>query len=303
MTLPILSRLAAPLLAGLMALGLTQPASAGMGDRAGDFDYYALVLSWSPSFCLSGGGSHEGEAQCSTVRPYAFVLHGLWPQFDKGWPESCATGNDPTSVPPDLAKSMLDVMPSEKLVQHEFEKHGTCSGLDMGAYLLMARRLFTSINVPPRYVNLASQLQVPLNQFRNDLLSANRQFSPAMLSVNCDKNGRLVEVHFCYSKEGQPQNCGRNEVQAKECRQDVISMPPVRGKVPGAGATAATAATAAAGAAASNGGSGSFGNDQPAANDPNAGQNAANDNAPDTVTYTRHRHRHHKHHQNYYFSN
>jgi len=273
---PIPSRLAT-LAAALLALATSPPALAGMGDRPGDFDYYALVLSWSPSFCLSGNGSHAGDPQCGISRPYAFVLHGLWPQFDKGWPESCdSTGN--ALVPTDLARSMLDIMPSDKLVNHEFEKHGTCSGLDVQGYFGLARRLYTSIRVPPKYTNLGSPLNVSLDQLRGDLLGANPVLTPGMIAVNCDRNGRLVEVHFCFAKDGHPQNCGRNEVQAKMCRQDIVSLPPVRGAV-----AANAPASAQAGAA-----------DTQAAD---AGQSTS-----DTVdTFTNHRHRHHRHHNYFNF--
>lgn len=300
-----LVRFAAPILAGFLALASASPVLAGMGDRPGDFDYYALVLSWSPSFCLSGGGSHSGDPQCGTSRPYAFVLHGLWPQFDVRWPEDCDVGNDPTTVPDNLAQSMLDIMPSDKLVQHEYAKHGTCSGLDMGAYFLMARRLFTSINVPPKYVNLTSEIQEPLDGLRSDLLAANPQFKPGMIAVDCDKHGRLVEIHFCYSKTGEPQNCGRNEIQAKMCRQDTISMPPVRGHVAGASTASVPSAEpspspAPAASAAADATKPSSANDttQADATDPNA----VNDTTPDDGTgYTRHRHRHrHKHRLDYF---
>ena len=267
----ILSRLAAPTVAALVAISASPPATAGMGDRPGDFDYYALVLSWSPSFCLSGNGSHTGDPQCGTSRPYAFVLHGLWPQFDKGWPESCDTSGN-ASVPPDLARSMLDIMPSDKLVAHEFEKHGTCSGLDAQGYFGLARRLFSGIAIPPKYVNLQAPLQVPLDQLRGDLLAANPSLSPANIAVDCDKNGRLVEVHVCFSKDGHPQPCGRNEVQARMCRQDTVSMPPVRG---GAGSAASDGSPAAT---------------QPANGDSQVGDSGASSG------YTSHRHRHH----NYY---
>ena len=284
----LLSRFAAAAFAVLLGAGLAQPSLAAMGDRPGDFDYYALVLSWSPSFCLSGNGSHEGDPQCGTTRPYAFVLHGLWPQFDKGWPESCDTGGDAT-LPPDLARSMLDIMPSEKLVSHEYEKHGTCSGLDARGYFGLARQIYASIVIPPKYVNLSAPLQVPLAQLRSDLLTANPRLGPDMIAVDCDKNGRLVEVHFCFTKQGQPKACGRNEIQAKMCRQDLLSMPPVRGRLAGvsgdAGATAGAAATA-----------GQAVPDNSAASD-NAG--AANDNGAANGNgndgYTSHRHRHHHH--------
>ena len=55
-------------------------------DVPGHFDFYVLSLSWSPSFCATAaerGSGREANAQCG-VRPYAFVVHGLWPQYDKG---------------------------------------------------------------------------------------------------------------------------------------------------------------------------------------------------------------------------
>ena len=277
----LLSRLAVPAVAALLALAAAPPASAGMSDRPGDFDYYALVLSWSPSFCLSGNGSHDGDPQCGATRPYAFVLHGLWPQYDKGWPESCDTGGN-ASLTDAQVQSMLDIMPSEKLVGHEFEKHGTCSGLDAQGYLGLARKLYTSINVPPKYVNLQGPLQESLADLRRDLLAANPRLTPDEIAVNCDKHGQLVEVHFCFTKDGQPKACGRNEIQAKMCRQDTISMPPVRGHVAGGASAAATAGVAASADAQANA--------------------AANDNTDPNATDTgnsRHRHRH-RHHRNYF---
>ena len=49
--------------------------------RAGDFDYYVLALSWSPTHCIEVGDERR-DPQCDrgrNGRPYAFVLHGLWP--------------------------------------------------------------------------------------------------------------------------------------------------------------------------------------------------------------------------------
>ncbi|MGI9404557.1 MAG: hypothetical protein ACR2OF_08650, partial [Hyphomicrobium sp.] len=49
---------------------------------AGEFDYYALVLSWSPTECLTSTRGRS-DAQCARRdgKRYGFVLHGLWPQY------------------------------------------------------------------------------------------------------------------------------------------------------------------------------------------------------------------------------
>ena len=96
--------------------------------EAGRFDYYVLVLSWSPTYCALG--EQRSDPQCSPRgdRPYAFVLHGLWPQHERGWPQDCRTRERPF-VPRPTIDRMLDIMPSRRLVIHEYRKHGTCSGL------------------------------------------------------------------------------------------------------------------------------------------------------------------------------
>src|SRR5436190_23403031 len=59
-------------------------------NQPGRFDFYVLALSWSPSFCKESEerGRNSGE-QCSTARPYSFVVHGLWPQYESGFPRDC----------------------------------------------------------------------------------------------------------------------------------------------------------------------------------------------------------------------
>ncbi len=85
-------------------------------NQPGHFDFYVLALSWSPSFCETSRERNQGRSQqqqCGS-RPYSFVVHGLWPQHERGFPRDC-------QVPaPRLARSivdtMLDLMPSPRLV-------------------------------------------------------------------------------------------------------------------------------------------------------------------------------------------
>jgi len=121
-----LRRRAVPLaLLAALLLGVAGGAAFHEG-RAADYDYLALALSWSPSFCASQAGRDDGS-QCAPGRRYGFTVHGLWPEFDKGWPEYCASENG--FVPDAVIAGMLDIMPSKQLVIHEWKRHGTCSGL------------------------------------------------------------------------------------------------------------------------------------------------------------------------------
>ncbi len=187
------------------------------GDRGGmpgDFDYYVLALSWSPTYCSgqSAGGERDGQygedrgangggysgyngysgrqyddrrgygrrdsgEQCGGTRPYAFVLHGLWPQYErKGWPEMCETGSRPW-VPGETIERMLDIMPSRHLVIQEYKKHGVCSGLDPQQYFDAARRAYSGIRIPEQFRDPQAPLKVSPEDVQKAFLDANRQLS------------------------------------------------------------------------------------------------------------------------------
>jgi ribonuclease T2 len=137
------SRLFLGALAILAAL-LWRPADAG---TAGEFDFYVLALSWSPSWCATN--DRDGRSpQCNGRRPYTFIAHGLWPQNERSWPEDCPS-TEPDRVPDALARSMADIIPSAGLAGHEWRKHGTCSGLTQPIYFRTLRAAFQKIKLPP----------------------------------------------------------------------------------------------------------------------------------------------------------
>ncbi len=198
-------------------------------NEPGQFDYYALVLSWSPTFCASNPRSgSDPQCQPRDGRRFAFVLHGLWPQHATGWPENCQTRDRPF-VPQRLIDSMLDIMPSPRLVIHEYRKHGTCSGLSPDAYYSLSRKLFHSIKVPPRYDGPSQAFTVSPSELVHDFVSVNPELRPEMIAVACGGSGnRLREIRICMSRDGQPQSCGRNEEQRRLCSTSRMYVPPVR---------------------------------------------------------------------------
>ncbi|KAB2847049.1 MAG: ribonuclease T [Hyphomicrobiaceae bacterium] len=222
-------RTALSLTAVIVLLAGATPAAAQRIGRAGDFDYYALVLSWSPTYCADVGQGRN-DPQCNSVRPYAFVLHGLWPQYARGYPESCPVGN--SFVPRPIIDGMLDIMPSPRLVIHEYRKHGTCSGLDPRGYFDTARRLYDRIKIPSRYQSPDRQLVTSPAEIVKDFLAANPEMKADMLAVACGRPNRVREIRFCFSREGQLRSCGRNEEQDRLCRASSVVLPPVRGPRP-----------------------------------------------------------------------
>lgn len=217
-----LSALALGLL-GLLALCAASPATAG--DRPGQFDYYALVLSWSPTYCASRDGARD-RSQCGSRRSYAFVVHGLWPQYERGWPERCAAER---WVPEGVIKGMLDIMPSKRLVIHEWRRHGTCSGLDPAGYFALTRTLFDKVRIPARYVAPQEPVVTTPEELERDFVKTNSKLKPEMISVHCGNRrdrGRLSEIRICFTRDGAPTACGANE--RRDCRARALVLPPVR---------------------------------------------------------------------------
>ncbi|MEJ2227456.1 MAG: ribonuclease T [Alphaproteobacteria bacterium] len=195
-------------------------------DQAGKFDYYALALSWSPSYCASAKHAKD-SLQCNNARPFAFVVHGLWPQYERGWPQNCRLRKRPW-VPETLIDKMLDIMPSRKLVIHEYKKHGTCSGLSPDAYFALVRRIYKQITIPERFQRLSKPLAISPDEVEAEFLKANPALKPEMVSIVC-RGSRLSELRICFSRDETLQACGVNETQRKLCNSRKIVMPPVRG--------------------------------------------------------------------------
>jgi ribonuclease T2 len=218
-------------------------ANGGPGDEGapsgsnspGDFDYYTLVMSWSPTHCASEDGEDDRE-QCARRdgRRYAFVLHGLWPQHERGYPLNCPTRRKPY-VPEPVIEAMGDIMPGRGLVIHEYRAHGTCSGLDPAGYYALSRRLFEKIAIPDRFVNPFETQFVGPDELVDELVEANPGLEPEMIAVTCGGPGnRLRDVRVCFTKEGEFRACGENETEGRVCRAQKMHVPPVRSTRTGA---------------------------------------------------------------------
>src|SRR5829696_3325597 len=125
----------------LLALLLAAPSHA----RTKPIDHYVLALSWSPSFCATSGAESE-SMQCGGSASYAFVVHGLWPQYSRGWPAYCPAQE--RWIPEKIISAMLPLMSSKRVVIHEWRKHGTGSAVCSTTYLGLIQPLFAKIAIP-----------------------------------------------------------------------------------------------------------------------------------------------------------
>lgn len=225
-----------------MAFAGTADAQDRRQNRAGDFDFYVLALSWSPSFC-EAQGERAPRLQCGG-RPYSFVVHGLWPQYDRGFPEYCEV--PAPRLDRRIVNSMLDIMPAPGLVYHQWDKHGTCSGISARAYFEAVRKARAVVKIPEEYFSLTSPLKVSPDEVEEAFLRTNPGLARDAIAVTCD-NRRLREVRICMSREFGFRACP--EIDSRACRRDGVIMPPMRGGG-GAGTAAPEAESAALGAAA-----------------------------------------------------
>jgi ribonuclease T2 len=193
----------------------------------GEFDFYVLALSWSPSFCEAaaerGNNGRSQQTQCGG-RPFSFVVHGLWPQYERGFPDYCQRPSP--RLDRRIMTSMLDLMPAPGLIFNEWDKHGTCSGLGPRGYFEAIRKARSAVKIPEDYLQLNETKTVTPDEVEAAFVKVNPGLATTAISTICDRN-RLTEVRICMSKDLQFRAC--DEVDRRSCRRDKIVMPPVRG--------------------------------------------------------------------------
>lgn len=196
-------------------------------NQPGQFDFYVLALSWSPSFCevsRERNGGRSNQQQCAGERPYAFVVHGLWPQYERGFPRDCQVPAPRLSR--NIVNNMLDIMPSPRLVFNQWDRHGTCTGLDGQRYFDTVRKARETVRIPAKFQDIVSYLAVAPGDVEKAFIEANPGLAPDGITVTCDHR-RLSEVRICMSKDLQFRGCP--EVDRRSCRNEKVMMPPVRG--------------------------------------------------------------------------
>lgn len=210
------------LLLALASLCATSQARRPSG-QPGQFDYYAVALSWSPSYCATNNDPN----QCASGRRLGFVLHGLWPQYERGYPLSCST----EKLPRQVRERYSALFPSERLAEHEWKKHGTCSGLDPAAYFTLSGRLKNQIAIPRPFQQPATPVRVSYSEFVKAFKSANPALQQYSVLPFCAAGGRFLrEIHVCYDKRGASRSCSDGQVKRSysSCRQETFVLQNVR---------------------------------------------------------------------------
>jgi ribonuclease T2 len=192
------------------------------GEPAGDFDYYVMSLSWSAAWCALEGDARD-DPQCDDGRGLTFILHGLWPQYEDGWPSFCrTTERDPSRAG---TAAMADIMGGAGLAFYQWKKHGRCTGLSADAYFQTAREAFGSVVIPDLFLGVDRPLTLPARVIEEAFLEANPQLGADGLTITC-KDGLIQEARICLARDLTPRRCGRDV--SRDCRLGDAVLKPVR---------------------------------------------------------------------------
>jgi ribonuclease T2 len=187
--------------------------------QAGQFDYYVLSLSWAPTYCLTHA---DDSAECSG-KGYGFVLHGLWPQYDAGgYPENCPTQ---FGLSADASAKGQTLYPSERLMQHEWREHGTCSGLTALNYFNTADHATAVVKIPAAMQAPRANQSLTAERVASLFQSANPGLPQGAITVACSR-AELSEVRVCLTQDLQPRACGRGV--HSNCPHVPLSIPASR---------------------------------------------------------------------------
>lgn len=206
----------------LLAALLVMTTTASAQDRAGEFDYYVMSLSWSPNWCALDGDSRNSP-QCDDAEDFGWVLHGLWPQYERGYPQRCRTSFRPPSRT--QTTEMADIMGTSGLAWYQWNKHGVCAGLPSDDYYALAREAYNSITRPPVFRRLTDPVTLPASVVEQAFLRDNPGMTDRNITITC-KSGYIQEARICLTRDLELRDCGPDVI--RDCSLDDAQFDPVR---------------------------------------------------------------------------
>ncbi|MGJ5619902.1 ribonuclease T2 family protein [Sulfitobacter sp. MF3-043] len=211
------------LLIGFVALlfGAAHTATA-KNELAGEFDYFVLSLSWSPNWCAIEGDAKRSP-QCAEKSGHGWIMHGLWPQFHRGYPSYCRTIERAPSR--GMTSAMTDIMGTSGLAWHQWKKHGSCTGLSAQDYYALSRRAYALIERPAIFRKLDRSVRLPASIVEDAFLRSNPAIKADGITITC-RNNRIQEARICLSRQLTPVPCGQDVV--RDCQMKDALFDPLR---------------------------------------------------------------------------
>jgi ribonuclease T2 len=124
--------------------------------------------------------------------------------YNQGWPSYCST----ETMSNELIAEFPGLYPTDFLYGHEWEKHGTCTGLDPEGYLLLSQELKASVIIPDAFVSPEEPFRMDADGLTEAFGQVNPTYDKKSFSVLCSGSGQfLKELYVCISRDGQPTEC------------------------------------------------------------------------------------------------
>ncbi len=205
-----------------LLIALSAAPALAEGERAGDFDYYVMSLTWSPNWCALTGDA-EADPQCDARHDFSFTLHGLWPQYESGWPSWCHTAErDPSRSE---TAAMADIMGGSGLAWYEWQKHGRCTGFSAQQFFAASRQAYESIVIPEVFQKLDRDVRLPASVVEDAFIEVNSALQRDMITITCDR-GMIQEARICLTKDLALRPCGADTL--RDCQLPNAYMGAVR---------------------------------------------------------------------------
>ena len=122
---------------------------------------------------------------------------------------------------------MLDIMPSARLVQHQWDNHGACSGLSSQDYLTLVRAAAARVRIPDTYMSAPDWRRVTAGDVEAAFVAANAGLDDTGIAI-AQRGKNLSEVRICLTLDLAPRACPEVDQQGVN-PQTRLSLPPARG--------------------------------------------------------------------------
>lgn len=180
---------------------------------------YTLAISWSPQFCRGGNAAKREPLRCGgRLGSFGFTLHGLWPDgAGKNWPQYCRQAS---LLPAAVIRQNICVTPSPDLIQHEWAKHGTCTGRDPAPYFARSRAMYQAVHYPDMN-SLSRRDDLTVDRFINAFVSENPAIPVKSVRVTTTRDGWLDELWLCLDTRFRYTACKTSQGGSAGLRQNL----------------------------------------------------------------------------------
>jgi ribonuclease T2 len=192
---------------------------------------YVFAYSWKPGYCYTTNPEYPGCLEPKEYWKYNLTIHGLWPQYNtSGYPSYCSNEPFDENIPYEIGwDTMTTYFPDvnydesssdyDSFWDHEWTKHGTCSGLSQYDFFLQTINLskkYVTPDIIDKYMNTTDQLSTELlrGSFGGD----------SYVALQCTNN-IFTEVYTCWTTSTFLQIPCPESVQSEDsCNSEYLSI-------------------------------------------------------------------------------